>query len=371
MSPVTLWQKICAGLFLVLAVATWIFMSVVLAGPQGGRYYHAILDESVRGLAPGSLVCYNGIEIGKVSKVSNDFTCNKVRVDFAITDATTQIFAATQKEGKKKHGTRAQLVTSFVTGIQYIDLTGGQTGYPPLPEHSQIPAMDTDFAKLSKKVGDIVENLEEIFTPQTLDNLRSVMVNLNKFSQHLNDDVVGDGPDTIVYKVKRILDNVDSLSGQTHRQYVETTLKNLSEMSDARKIGLVELMDNFNRESKQLLQAMNQLVANINLVVKSPAPKEDLTSLVRDINKILAANESSIQKTVTNIERLSAATNFQFSTLAKDADATVRTINYFLQKELSQTNQELQATLKELSSLLRILKAKPNALLWGSEVRGQ
>jgi ABC-type transporter Mla subunit MlaD len=371
MSPVTIWQKICAGLFLVLAVSVWIFMSIVLSGPQGGRHYYTILGESVRGLSPGSLVCFNGIEIGKVTKVSNDFTINKVRVDFAVTEATAQIFADFKEGNKTKPGTKVQLITSFVTGIQYVDLTGGFANYPLLPDNSQILSMDTDFAKLSKQVGGIVANLEEIFTPQSLENLRDVMVNLNKFSQHLNDDVMGDGPATVLQKLKKILDNMDSLSGPAHNQYVETTLKNLAAMSDAKQMGVQDFVQNLSNQSRELLQTMNTLITNVNQIVNSSGKKEDIASLVKEINSVLTANEANIQKTFANLERLSALTNSQLAALMKDTNSTVRTLNYFVQKELTQTNQELQGTLKELASLLRILKVKPNALLWGSEVRGQ
>lgn len=369
MSPVTLWQKICAGLFVTLAVGVWVFINIALSGPQGGRSYHTFLKESVRGLAPGSLVCLNGITIGKIASVSNDFKINAVKVNMLITDLNAQIFGDLEKDGKQETGTRAQLITSFVTGIQYIDLNGGCSDCPVLPENNTIPAIDTSFTRFSNKIEGIVAKVESLLNPQTLANIEGILANVNGFTHNLNENVVGKTSDTLVSKAHKVLDNLEKISGENQQKLLETTLQNLAAMSDLQKLGIDSWLQNITKDSQEALQSAHLLLTNLNTVVNSQGKSGDVVSAVHELHKILAMNETNLQKTIANLERLSSGTATQLTSLIKETNATMRSLSYFLQKELTQTNSELQGTLKELAGVLRILKARPNALIWGAEVK--
>lgn len=218
MSPVTLWQKICAGIFILFVATIWIFFSVSLSNSPKGNPYYTLLEESVRGLTPGALVCYNGIEIGKVSKISNDFTNNKVRVDMLITKPDVKIFQDLRENGQTIPGTRAQLVTSFVTGIQYINLTGGSSiQYPVLNAGNLILAEDTDFGKLSKRVNSITSNLESVLSLKNLENIVAILENFNRFSQRLPLEMSEDVENSLLHRIKKILDNIENMTGKDNQ----------------------------------------------------------------------------------------------------------------------------------------------------------
>lgn len=84
--------------------------------------YLAVMDESVAGLNLNAPVKYNGVDVGKVKVIQLDPT-NPQRVNllFAIKRGTPI-----------KEDTIAVLKTQGLTGIAYVELSGGAVGSPPL-----------------------------------------------------------------------------------------------------------------------------------------------------------------------------------------------------------------------------------------------
>ena len=84
--------------------------------------YLAVMDESVAGLNLNVPVKYNGVDVGKVKVIQLDPT-NPQRVNllFAIKRGTPI-----------KEDTIAVLKTQGLTGIAYVELSGGAVGSPPL-----------------------------------------------------------------------------------------------------------------------------------------------------------------------------------------------------------------------------------------------
>lgn len=84
--------------------------------------YMAIEDESVAGLNLNAPVKYNGVDVGRVQAIALD-TVDPQRVNllFAIEEGTPI-----------KEDTIAVLKTQGLTGIAYVELTGGAVSSPPL-----------------------------------------------------------------------------------------------------------------------------------------------------------------------------------------------------------------------------------------------
>jgi ABC-type transporter Mla subunit MlaD len=348
-------------------------MNVALSGSQSGRKYYTLLDQSVRGLTPGSLVCYNGIAVGKVARVTNDFTVNKVCVEMLVTTPQIKIFDDLAAPEGKKTGTRIQLVTSFVTGLQYLDLSGGFVDYPELPEKSLIPSVDTNFDKIAKKVDKIAENLD-----MHLENFYGFLANLNKISQSVNENIVSENPQSVLSKIKKILDNLESLSGEANQRHMQEILQNLTHMSNAEQMGVTQLLQTIQQQIQEVSHTLQALLKDTNLVINSQGKQQDIALLVTQINQMLKDNHNQINRVVqnldrlsTNLEQISANMKKDLGMLSKHTQNTVQSLNYFLQKDLQQIGKEIHSALQELGSVLRIIKAKPNALFWGSEVREQ
>jgi phospholipid/cholesterol/gamma-HCH transport system substrate-binding protein len=95
------------------------------AGAHGGKHYgtyQSIMRESVAGLNVDAPVKYLGVDVGKVKEIAIDPTnSSQVRLRFLIEQGTPI-----------KKDTEAVLKTQGLTGIAYVELSGGTADSPPL-----------------------------------------------------------------------------------------------------------------------------------------------------------------------------------------------------------------------------------------------
>lgn len=127
------------GAFVLLLGA--VLIAGVLWLASGGNWqkqydmYLAVLDESVAGLNLNAPVKYNGVDVGKVHRIELDHA-NPQRVNllFAIAQGTSV-----------REGTVAVLKTQGLTGIAYVELSGGAAGSAALQakEGSRYPQIQT------------------------------------------------------------------------------------------------------------------------------------------------------------------------------------------------------------------------------------
>lgn len=106
------------GFVLVLGAALIAIILWLASGGSGKQHYDtylALVDESVAGLNLAAPVKYLGVDVGKVSDIRLDpHNPQQVRLEFAILQGTPV-----------KTDTEAVLKTQGLTGIAYIELTGG------------------------------------------------------------------------------------------------------------------------------------------------------------------------------------------------------------------------------------------------------
>ncbi len=114
------------GVFVLVLGAT--FVAGVLWLASGGAFqkkidfYRAIVNESVAGLNLNAPVKYNGVDVGQVRDIRLDpENPEQVRLTFAIERGTPI-----------KVDTEAVLKTQGLTGIAYVELSGGARDSPPL-----------------------------------------------------------------------------------------------------------------------------------------------------------------------------------------------------------------------------------------------
>lgn len=85
-------------------------------------FYLAVVDESVAGLNLNAPVKYNGVDVGKVQRIELD-SVNPQRVNLLF---------AIERGTPIKQDTIAVLKIQGLTGIAYVELSGGAAGSPPL-----------------------------------------------------------------------------------------------------------------------------------------------------------------------------------------------------------------------------------------------
>jgi len=150
-------------------------------GAFGKKYdlYLAIEDESVAGLNINAPVKYNGVDVGKVQQIQLDpGSPQRVNLLFAIERGTPI-----------KEDTLAVLKTQGLTGIAYVELSGGGRLSPPLraaadTEYPVIQTKPSLAARLENILGTVLSKLDS-----TSNNINAMLSEQNQaaFSQALAD----------------------------------------------------------------------------------------------------------------------------------------------------------------------------------------
>ena len=124
--------------------------------------YLAVEDESVAGLNLNAPVKYNGVDVGKVRAIQLDqINPNRVNLLFAIEQGTPI-----------KEDTIAVLKTQGLTGIAYVELSGGAATSPPL-----IASAGNEYPLIRTKPS-LSARLENVLT-NVLTKLDSTSNNIN------------------------------------------------------------------------------------------------------------------------------------------------------------------------------------------------
>jgi phospholipid/cholesterol/gamma-HCH transport system substrate-binding protein len=154
------------GAFVLLLVATLIAGALWLA--SGGAFqiqhdlYLAIEDESVAGLNVNAPVKFNGVDVGKVRYIRLDpGNPERVRLIFAIERGTPI-----------KVDTVAVLKTQGLTGIAYVELSGGNQASPAL-----VASAPGEFPVIRTKPS-LSARLENVLT--------NVLAKLDRTSSHID-----------------------------------------------------------------------------------------------------------------------------------------------------------------------------------------
>lgn len=143
-------------------------------GAFGTKYdlYLAIEDESVAGLNVNAPVKYNGVDVGKVRNIRLDASNPKrVNLTFAIEHGTPI-----------KEDTLAVLKTQGLTGIAYVELSGGAPDAPPLraTAGSEYPVIRTKpslSARIENVLTSVLAKLDS-----TTNNINAILSDENQAS---------------------------------------------------------------------------------------------------------------------------------------------------------------------------------------------
>ena len=182
--------------------------------------YLAVEDESVAGLNVDAVVKYNGVDVGKVQAIHLDHT-NPQRVNLLF---------AIERGTPIKEDTIAVLKTQGLTGIAYVELSGGAAGSPPLLIHpgAKYPQIRTTPS--------LAARLENVLT-NVLGKLDSTTTNINAMLSAENQAALRSALSDIAIVARTVAARKDSIdSGLSN---AEVALKNSAQAS-AKMDALVE-----------------------------------------------------------------------------------------------------------------------------------
>jgi phospholipid/cholesterol/gamma-HCH transport system substrate-binding protein len=204
-------------------------------------YYDIVFNEAVTGLSKGGTVQYNGIKVGEVAQLS------------LAKDDPRKVIARVRLDSgvPVKEDTRAKLGLQGVTGVAFIQLSGGAPSSPllkPTPRNPVpvIPSEESALSKLLASGSDIItsandlllranevlsqENVDRI--SKTLENLEGVTGTVNAQREDLGaalrqlSDATGELKHTLV-TLDSMATTTNDLMKNNARQVLESTRKAL------------------------------------------------------------------------------------------------------------------------------------------------
>ncbi len=146
----------------VLAAAAVGFGALLILGDQQNlftrRNVYRILFTNVSGLAVGSTVQLNGVNVGSVQRISLPTDTSQDRL-------VVRISVAARYAGRIRQDSMARIKTLGLLGDKYIDLASGSPGAEVIPPDGEIPvAPMTDVDRLAAAGEDVVNNVARIST---------------------------------------------------------------------------------------------------------------------------------------------------------------------------------------------------------------
>ena len=157
------------GLFIIgFSIAAALFtLWLVTSGHRDDVLYRIHFAESVSGLALGDAVKYHGVDVGNVKTMGLDpADPRRVQVDVKL-----------RKETPVKTDTKATLAMKGITGVNFIELSGGGTDakdlvavtpagqIPEIPsEKGQLSVILEQLPKILKKFSSIEDKVQKVVT---------------------------------------------------------------------------------------------------------------------------------------------------------------------------------------------------------------
>lgn len=181
------------GAFVLVLTGALIGIAVWLAGVDLGRSstrYLIYFEGDVTGLGVGGPVRYRGVPVGSVRDIRIDRTnVERVRVLIEVSDETPI-----------KRDTVAELALQGVTGIAFVQLTGGTQGAPSLQpsEPDELPVIESRRSTLQEVVNRlpqviqkalvVADQLTQLLDKKNIQAVSTTLESLRRASEMLGSD---------------------------------------------------------------------------------------------------------------------------------------------------------------------------------------
>ena len=280
--------------------------------------YQVVFGESVSGLLPGAAVEYLGVTVGKVENVR---LTPEVPPRAAVT-------VALQPGTPIRKDTTAHLFGSLVTGIRFIQLTGGTPHSPPLEIGGTIPVTGGEFEQFRDQASEIAERL---------------LSTLTRIEQ--------------------------GLLNEENRAAFSSLLRNASHISETLSTSLDDVSTPATRAS---LKAMVDNLAQAAAGIKSAT--NAINDIRSDIYNEGRAMLTQIRQTAAITAKLASETRTvveHAASLTKHADQLVVRFDGVVadnDNELHQLLVNLTDTSRRLKETVNTLKDDPSELVWGKNL---
>jgi phospholipid/cholesterol/gamma-HCH transport system substrate-binding protein len=322
---VTRAQKVRLGVFLAGASALLVGTLVVLTGIQvtGKRDTYSVrYTVSLSGLEAGAPVKYNGVRVGRVETIHiNRDNVSEVLVTLSLDEGTPV-----------KKDTKAVVNVTGITGLKYIELSGGTSASDFAEPGSEIEGGESVLDRLTGHAETIAARAEAV-----LEQLREATTRENR------------------ERVLRVADDVDKLvvtANQTladNREDVRAIVASMRTTAD----GLATTVRNVERESTATLVAVRKLTEGLQESVDR-----------QQVGRILG----NIEKVTGDLRQAVEGSNL--ATVLKDLSRVLEAVEVTVvrsKEKVSTSLTYLQEGLENFSEFARIIRENPSLLLGGKQ----
>ncbi len=317
----------------------------------------------VTGLSVGGLVLFNGIKIGDVGQISFDDQDPKKVIAIARIDPSTPL----------RKDTKATLGVSILSGVAYIELTGGSPGAADLlddedtsSDGDHMPTIMADssaFEDLVQGAQDLMIKADRILTEfeKTIEvnepSINKTVANVEKFTSALaeNSDGVGQFMSGVGDAAKAFTDlsgRIGSLVEKTETivaavdpKKIDKAIDNIAGFTDELERstkGIETLIDNASNTAKEINKfatGLNQTLADVDVMIEGIDPKaiQNTVNNVETITQTFADKSSEIRETIDNVDKIAknvtaitdtvTAQRQQISDFIQDASETAKGLN--------------------------------------------
>ncbi len=259
-------------------------------------YYKVLTKDSVSGLSVDASVKYRGVDVGFVSSVKiNPKNPEEVEILLQVKRGTPVT-----------KGMKAELKYFGLTGLAYIELTGGYKNAPLLKQKDgQIPIieekpsiynrLDTTLSGITAKILVTLEKIDKLLSDKNIANISKTIEN----TQQITENIKNSNPQ-ITEAIKNFVEiekNVNTLT----KNLSNTSLK-IASSSDAFK----DMSDSIKQMTKEkidkLINQINQASQKANLLMS-----DIIESIKRgdyNLKKISSSTISQINQTITELRML-------------------------------------------------------------------
>jgi phospholipid/cholesterol/gamma-HCH transport system substrate-binding protein len=330
-----------------MLAATLLFFGSVatLAGlkfwnPKDRYFVH--FTESVSGLEVGSTVKMSGVRVGQVEKY---------HIDKGKT-STVVVTLALEPGTPVKVDTRAQMTAIGITGLKFIELTGGTPTAPLLKPNRKTSTIKSDISvlhTLTGKASDIAQKMEGVLNNLLVltnegnrTRIEELLGSVNRLAGAWADLAGGDNPK----RVRRILGNVDRTTAMLQRA-----------------AHTMNIMATENRQRVSgALQAAEGAARSIARSVQGLRPQATLT----EINKTAKAvrdrvEDPAISKTVASLNRAAS----RMASISEEMSTVVRRRD----RQLATILAQIDTAARDLKAFARAIRDRPSLLLRGQTRR--
>ena len=285
-------------------VAVGAFVLLVLVGIFGAalwlarvqfqtayKYYEADVPGPVTGLGMGALVRLNGIEVGRVTRIEQD----------PRNPELVRLILEARNTVEVRADSVASLETLGLTGVEYVEISGGTLNSPPLvaapgQEYPTIASRESSLQRVFNNAPELLAHLLVI-----TDRVESMLDEKNR--QAIADTLANIRDTTAVFKDHtRDFDQLITDGGKAmHNLAVaSTSLEDMLSKFDRTS----DKADRLVAAANDMIHQATKLATDLDSVVVSAKPGlRDLTTTdVDQINALL----SDTRRLITNLDRASA-----------------------------------------------------------------